>query len=195
MILGMAHLSTTELEDRLDHLRSSPTDAGTLELVVARPAEGERRVLGEASLDLSVGLVGDNWLARGSRHTPDGSAQPDKQLNVINARLARLVAGDEVDRRALAGDQLHVDLDLSVENLPAGTRVAIGDTAVIEVTPDPHNGCAKFTQRFGLDAMRFVNSPVGKQLRLRGLCARVVVPGPIRPGDTVVVTRPGAAQV
>ena len=195
MILGMAHLSTTELEDRLDHLRSSPTDAGTLELVVARPAEGERRVLGEASLDLSVGLVGDNWLARGSRHTPDGSAQPDKQLNVINARLARLVAGDEVDRRALAGDQLHVDLDLSVENLPAGTRLAIGDTAVIEVTPDPHNGCAKFTQRFGLDAMRFVNSPVGKQLRLRGLCARVVVQGPIRPGDTVVVARPGATQV
>lgn len=184
----MAHLLTPELTDGLDHVRSSPTDAGTLDLVVARPAQGERRVLDEAELSLDVGLVGDDWLARGSRHTPDGSAEPDKQLNVVNSRLAALVAGGP-DRRPLVGDQLHVDLDLSAANLPAGSRLTIGE-AVIEVTPSPHNGCAKFTQRFGLEAMRFVNSPVGKELRLRGLCARVVVPGTVRPGDLVTVTRP-----
>jgi hypothetical protein len=185
----MAHLITTELADGLDHVRSSPADDGTLELVVARPADGERRVLGEATLDLEVGLVGDNWLTRGSRHTPDGSAVPGQQLNVINSRLAVLVAGEDTDARALVGDQLHLDLDLSVANLPAGSRLAIGE-AVIEVTPDPHTGCAKFTRRFGLDAMRFVNSTVGKELRLRGLCARVVVPGTIRVGDAIAVTRP-----
>ena len=185
----MAHLITTELDDGLDHVRSSPAVDGTLELVVARPADGERRVLGEATLDPEVGLVGDNWLTRGSRHTPDGSAVPGQQLNVINSRLAVLVAGEDTDARALVGDQLHLDLDLSVANLPAGSRLAIGE-AVIEVTPDPHTGCAKFTRRFGLDAMRFVNSAVGKELRLRGLCARVVVPGTIRVGDAVAVTRP-----
>lgn len=187
----MAHRTPDELAAGLDHVRSSPTEDGTLELIVARPDVGRREVLGSGTLDLAVGLVGDNWLERGSRHTDDGSAIPTMQLNVINARLAALVAGPDgdADRRALAGDQLHLDLDLSTANLPAGTRLAIGD-AVIEVTPDPHTGCAKFTQRFGLDAMRFVNAPTGKELRLRGLCARVIVPGTIRVGDTVAVTRP-----
>ena len=188
-MLAMAQLATPQLEEGLDHVRSSPTDMGTLDLIVARPATGEREVLAEGQLDLDLGLVGDNWRERGSRHTEDGSAERDKQLNVINARLAALVAGEDPDRRALAGDQLHVDLDLSIENLPAGSRLHLGE-AVIEITPSPHTGCAKFTQRFGLDALRFVNSPAGKELRLRGLCARVVVPGTIRQGDQVVVERP-----
>jgi hypothetical protein len=185
----MSNLTTDALTDGLDEIRASPSDQGTLELIVARPDVTIREVLGAAQLDLEVGLVGDNWLERGSRHTDDGSAEPGKQLNVINSRVATLVAGPEADRRALAGDQLHVDLDLSEQNLPPGSRLAIGD-AVIEVTPDPHRGCAKFTQRFGLDAMRFVNSEVGRELRLRGLCARVVQPGTIRAGDTIVVSRP-----
>jgi hypothetical protein len=191
MMRAMAHLTSDQLEAGLDQVRSSPTDAGSLDLIVARPDVEIREILGSATLDLEVGLVGDNWLERGSRNTDDGSAEPGKQLNVINARLAALVAGPGADaaRRALAGDQLHLDLDLSDGNLPAGTRLAIGD-AVIEITPDPHRGCAKFTQRFGLDAMRFVNSDVGRELRLRGLCARVVQSGTIRAGDEVTVTRP-----
>lgn len=186
----MAHLTTAEIESGLDHVRSSPTDAGTVALVVRRPADGEREVLAHATLDPVDGLVGDNWRTRGSRHTPDGSAEPDKQLNVMNIRLAELLAR-EPDRVALAGDQLYLDLDLSVANLPAGTHLAIGD-AVIEVTPPPHTGCAKFTQRFGLDAVRFVNSPPSRELRLRGLCARVVAGGTIATGDAVTVIRPSS---
>jgi hypothetical protein len=177
------HLGTDELTAALDALRAAPADGGRVELVVRRPATGEREVLREGTLDLVEGLVGDNWSTRGSRQTPDGSAHPDMQLNVIGARLSGLVAVDP-DRRALAGDQLHVDLDLSEANLPAGTRLALG-TAVIEVTAQPHTGCAKFVERFGRDAMRFVNSPVGRELRLRGLNARVVVPGTVRPGDEI----------
>ena len=143
-----------------------------------------------AALDVERGLIGDNWLERGSRHTPDGSAEPDKQLNVMSIRAADLVATSR-ERVPLAGDQLYLDLDLSLANLPAGSQLTIGDEAVIEITPSPHTGCAKFTQRFGLDAMRFVNSQVGKELRLRGLCARVVRPGSIASGDLVVVARPG----
>jgi hypothetical protein len=186
---SMAHLTTGELEAGLEHVRAAGTDAGTLDLIVARPHEGERVVLESATLDLHVGLVGDNWRERGSRHTADGSAEGDKQLNVMSIRAADLVARDR-EQVPLAGDQLYLDLDISVANLPVGSLLAIGDEAVIQVTSAPHNGCAKFTQRFGLHALRFVNSPIGKDLRLRGLCARVVQPGTIAAGDAVSVTRP-----
>lgn len=179
----MAHRTTAELEAALPEILQAPDDNGTVELVVRRPTTGEREVLDEGVLDLTDGLVGDNWRERGSRHTPDGSAEPDRQLNVINGRLSRFVAVDP-ERRALAGDQLHVDLDLSQQNLPPGTRLALG-SAVIEVTEPPHLGCDKFVERFGREAMRFINSPRGRQLRLRGLNAKVVVPGTVRPGDTV----------
>ena len=175
-----------ELEAFLETLRAAPADEGTLELVVRRPAFGEREVLEVGELSLEDGLVGDTWRVRGSKRTPDGSPHPDMQLNVMSARMVAFLAGDP-DRRALAGDQLFIDMDLSHDNLPAGTRLAIGD-AVIEVTDQPHRGCDKFMARFGEPAIRFVNSRVGRELRLRGLNARVVVPGTIRPGDTVTKT-------
>jgi len=177
------HLTTAELEAGLDHVRCSPADDGKVDLIVRRPAVDAREVLEIGELDLEEGLVGDTWNVRGSSRTPDGGPHPDMQLNVINARAADLVAA-HTDRRVLAGDQLHLDLDLSLDNLPAGTRLALG-TAVIEVTEQPHTGCQKFSARFGLDALRFVNSPQGKALRLRGLNARVVVPGTVRAGDAV----------
>jgi hypothetical protein len=179
----MAHRSAETLEAGLDHIRSSPADEGRLELIVRRPAEDQREVLDEGVLDLEKGLLGDTWLLRGSSRTADGSAHPDMQLNVMNARVAALVAVDP-DRRALAGDQLYLDFDISESNLPAGTRVAIGE-AVIEFTDQPHRGCAKFAERFGADALRFVNTGDGRPLRLRGANAKVVVPGTIRPGDPV----------
>jgi MOSC domain-containing protein YiiM len=178
-----AHLSTAELEAGLDEIRRSPADLGTVALIVCRPAVDERVVLTEATLDPSCGLVGDNWLVRGSSRTPDKSADPDKQVTVMNSRAAQLVAGSP-GRRKLAGDQLYLDLDISIDNLPAGTRLEIG-TAVIEVSPKPHLGCPKFSARFGTEALRFVNSPAGRKLRLRGLNASIVVPGTIRTGDTV----------
>ena len=179
------HVSTDTLTRSLPHLRAAPRSSGTVDLIVARPAVGARELLAEATLDTVVGLVGDNWSARGSRHTDDGSPHPLMQLNVIGSRMSALLAG--TDRgRALAGDQLHVDLDLSVSHLPPGTRLSLGN-AVIEVTERPHRGCAKFRDRFGADAMRFVNSPVGRDLRVGGLCARVVSGGTVRTGDAVVV--------
>ena len=161
----------------------SPRDHGRLELIVRRPATEEREVLTTGELDPVVGLVGDNWLERGSRSSVDGAAEVDAQLNIMNSRCAGLVAGGN-DRIALAGDQLFVDLDLSPENLPAGTRVRIG-SAVIEVTAKPHTGCAKFTRRFGLAAHRWINGRVGKEQRLRGICAKVVVAGSITTGDEI----------
>jgi hypothetical protein len=177
------HLTMAELEAGLEEIRRSPKDEGTLDLIVRRPRVGERAVLDEGTLDLHDGLSGDTWKYRGSSRSPDGKAHPDMQLNVMNSRVAALVAQDR-HRWPLAGDQLFVDLDLSASNLPAGTQLAIGE-AVIEVTAQPHTGCQKFVARFGLDAMKFVNSPVGKELHLRGINARVVRPGAIRVGDLV----------
>jgi len=177
------HRSGQELEAGLGHIKRSPLDNGTLEMIVARPAVDEREVLGEGRLDLVDGLVGDTWHTRGNTRRPDGSPDPEAQLTVMNSRLAALVAGTP-DHGGLAGDQLYVDLDLSVRQLPAGSRLQIGQ-AVIEITAKPHRGCAKFAARFGNEALRFVNTGEGLVLNLRGRNAKVVVPGAIRSGDAV----------
>jgi hypothetical protein len=177
----MKFLTKDELTRGLDEIRRSPKDDGALLMIVRRPVTEHREVLHEGQLDIVEGLVGDNWKTRGSSRTPDGSSHPDMQLNVMNARVIALIA-QEPDRWALAGDQLFLDLDLSAGNLPPGTRLSLG-SAVIEVTPQPHTGCKKFVARFGLDAMQFVNSPVGRDLHLRGINARVLQSGTIRVGD------------
>ena len=187
------HRTAQELAAFLPALDASPRDVGVLRAVISRPAPGEREVLEVGHLDTTQGLVGDTWVARGSRRTPDGSAHPDMQLNLMNHRLVEFLAQDP-EREALAGDQMFVDLDLSHEHLPAWSELHIGGPGgtVIVVTDQPHNGCGKFIARFGKDAMAFVNGPEGKPRRMRGLCAKVVRPGPVRPGDEVVVVRPGA---
>jgi hypothetical protein len=175
------HLTITELEAGLETIRQAPQDGGVLQLIVRRPRIGEREILAEAELDLADGLVGDSWKTRGSKMTADGSSHPEMQLNIMGARAVALVAADR-ERWPLAGDQLFLDLDLSTKNLPPGTRLALG-AAVIEVTAIPHLGCKKFVSRFGVEAMKFVNSPIGRELNLRGINAKVVKPGTIRVGD------------
>jgi len=179
----MKHLTMAELEAGLDEIKRAPKDEGVLLLIVRRPRVDEREALEEGELHLVEGLVGDGWRTRSSSRTADGSAHPEMQLNIMNSRVTALVAQHR-DRWQLAGDQLYIDMDLSAENLPAGSQLSIG-SAVIEVTPPPHNGCNKFVSRFGLDAMLFVNSMVGKELHLRGINARVVQPGLIRVGCVV----------
>lgn len=176
------HLTMAELEAGLDEIRRSPKDEGILEMIVRRPRVNEREVLVEGRLHPLEGLVGDGWMTRSSSRTADGSAHPEMQLNVMNSRVIALVARSK-DRWPLAGDQLYLDLDLSRDNLPAGTRLALG-AAVIEVTAQPHTGCKKFVERFGVEAMKFVNSDAGRQLCLRGINAKVVEPGVIRTGQT-----------
>ena len=182
-MIAIRHLTMEELEAGLEEIRQAPKDEGVLRLIVRRPRTDQREVLEEGELHPVEGLVGDSWKMRGSTRTADGSPHPDTQINIMNARVAALVAQDK-DRWQLAGDQLYVDMDLSEENLPPGTQLAIG-SAVIEVTPPPHTGCKKFVSRFGLDAMKFVNSSLGRELHLRGVNARVIQPGLIRVGHVV----------
>jgi len=167
-------LTLAELEAGLDRIRASPRDVGIVEMIVRRPRSGEREVLVSARLDPVAGLVGDRW----------GAVPPrGEQLTLMNARTIALLAQDR-ERWPLAGDQLYVDLDLSVANLPPGARLAIGD-AVIEASAEPHTGCRKFRARYGLDAVRFVGSKVGRELQLRGINARIVSAGDVRVGDAI----------
>ena len=176
------HLTLQELEAALDHLRQAPKDDGVVHLIVCRPDVDQREVLDEAELDIEKGLIGDNWSVRGSRKTPDGSAHPEMQINIMNSRVTALVA-QEKERWPLAGDQLYIDMDLGHENLPPGSHLAIG-SVVLEVSAMPHTGCMKFVSRFGAEAMQFVNSPLGKQLCLRGINAKIIQGGIVKVGQT-----------
>lgn len=182
--MGSAFPSLEFLEAALDEIRRSPVDDGSVQLIVRRPLEDLRETLAEGILDVDEGLVGDRWGGH-----PDGrsrrraSGGRDTQVTLMNARVVAALAGHP-DRRALAGDQLYVDLDLSEVNLPPGARFAVG-SAVLEVADTPHRGCRKFSDRFGAEAFRFVNTPEGRRMRLRGMYAHVVTGGAVRVGDAV----------
>jgi hypothetical protein len=182
-VLNVQYLSVTELEAGMDHIRQSPKEQGVLKMIVRRPDVDEREVIYEGQLNTTEGLEGDTWKTRGSSHTADGSSNVNAQITVMNARAIALLAQDE-GNWPLAGDQLYIDMDLSDDNIPPGTKLAIG-SAIIEVSLQPHSGCKKFSSRFGVEAMKFVNSPDGKRLHLRGINTRVVQAGTIRVGDLI----------
>ncbi len=176
------YIGADDLQAGLPEILAAPAAEGTVELVVRRPTEGEREALDEGVLDVHEGLVGDDWVRRPT--STGRPPHPGAQLTLMNVRVITLLAGEDRDRWALAGDQLYVDLDLRPENLPPGTRLAVG-SAIVEVTDVPHTGCAKFTERFGQAAIRFVNGKPGRALRLRGMYARVIEGGTVRPGDSI----------
>jgi hypothetical protein len=168
-------------------VEAAPRDVGRLAGIVVRPTVETRRTVEEAEVDVELGVIGDCWLARGSSSTPDRSARLDSQVTLISIRVLAAIEPDEA-RWPLAGDQLYVDLDLSQENLPPGSRLQIGD-ALLEVTREPHIGCSKFSARFGSDALRWTNTGRGRELRMRGMNTQVVRGGTVRVGDEVRVTR------
>jgi MOSC domain-containing protein YiiM len=176
------HAAREELDSNLPALRELDAAEGTLALIVRRPSEGERETPTTAELTLEGGLVGDRWRASAHIHA-DGSASRENQLTVMSTRMLGLIA--ERDRWPLSGDNLLVDMGLDMESLPVGGRLSIGDEVVIQISEIPHTGCAKFSARFGSDALRFVNSPEGRALRLRGVNAHVLRPGTISIGDAV----------
>jgi MOSC domain-containing protein YiiM len=178
--VSVLYSTRAELDARLPELRELPTDAGTLELIVVRPSEGERETPPSGEITLEEGLVGDHWEPFVER---DGSLGRKAQLTIASTHLLGLIA--EPERWALAGDNLLVDMGLDAESLPVGSRLAIGDEVVVEISDLPHTGCAKFSARFGSDALKFINSPEGRQLRLRGVNAFVVEPGTVSVGDAV----------
>jgi hypothetical protein len=180
---AIQQLTLDELNAGVDEIRNSPADAGVIEMIVRRPDLEQRDVVQQAELDLNLGMIGDNWATRGSSSTPDGSSHPNKQITLMNVRAVSLLA-QERENWPIAGDQFYVDMDLSTANLPPGTLLGIG-SAVIRVSEERHTGCAKFSARFGSDAMKFVNSPVGRSLQLRGINAKVMQAGVVQVGDVV----------
>ena len=176
-------LTTEQLVSGLPHVSESPADGGRVELIVVRPSKGEREFRGEVYVSPEGGVDGDRWRTSPDSETAGGTPDPRTQVSLMNARLLRLISGEE-ELMSLAGDNLIVDFDLSDGNVAVGQRLAVGG-AVVEVSDVAHNGCGSFMQRYGRDAVKFVNSPEGKRLHLRGLYARVVEAGVVRVGDAV----------
>lgn len=181
---GLQHRTLAQLNEALAQVRGAPQDEGVVRVIVRRPVVNAREVLDEAVFDAGTGLVGDTWRDRRSSRSPDGTPHPDMQITLMSVRAIGAISPDEA-RWSLAGDQLFVDLDLTAANLPAGTRLRMGE-AVLEVTSQPHTGCGKFVDRFGVDAMKWVNSTEGRELNLRGIYAKVVTSGRVRRGDAIV---------
>jgi len=178
------HFTLAELQAGLPDIIASPADTGLLEAIVIRPSAGERRELDSVEISLAGGVHGDNWALGCWKTTDDGKPHPDVQICIMNSRCIAKVAGSR-ENWAPAGDNLFIDMDLTRENLPTGQRLAIG-SAIVEVTADPHTGCANFVERYGREATVFVNTGEGRKLRLRGIYARVVQDGRVSVGDRVV---------
>ena len=177
------HLEMAELQDGLSEILASPKDDGRLEGIVVRPARHKRMEPERCEVSLDGGLQGDHWAKGCWKTTEDGKPHPDVQICIMNARCIALIAQDRANW-APAGDNLFIDMDLSPENLPVGQRLALG-SAILEITAEPHLGCAKFIERYGKDACVFVNSRAGRANRLRGVYARVAQDGAVTVGDSV----------
>jgi MOSC domain-containing protein YiiM len=183
MSMSAIILSLESLENGLPEIRKSPLNHGTLQLIVRRPEVDQREELSTAELNTTEGLVGDNWKAKPSSSMPNGEPHPAKQITLMNSRAIAVIAVEK-ERWKLAGDQLYVDMNLGYDNLPPGSRLSIGNV-ILQVSEPPHRGCKKFAERFGQDAMRFVNSDAGRELNLRGINAVVIQGGSISVGDTL----------
>lgn len=176
-------LTTDQIVSGLPQVKDSPADGGKVEFIVVRPSEGVRELRESVYVSSESGVEGDKWKTSRGHDTPDAGPDPRVQVTLMNARILRLISGGE-ERMPLAGDNLVVDLDLSESNIPPGQRLSVGEV-VVEVTDVPHNGCGSFLERYGRDAVKFVNSPEGKRMHLRGLHAKVVRAGVVRVGDEV----------
>ena len=138
-------------------------------------------MLARTSITPESGIPGDAW---GRQQCP----APEAQLAVMQIDIAELIANGQP--LTLFGDNFCLELDLSAANLPSGSRLRAG-TATLEVTPEPHNGCRKFRERFGDAALRFVSKRELRHLNLRGIYMRVVEGGEIATGDLLqVLSRP-----
>lgn len=160
---------------------NAPADNGVVSLLVQRPDTNEREIVKEATFSATSGMEGSGWKERPERGKID-------QICVMSVESIRAITGgDDVNTWAAAGDQIFMDLDLSKRNLANGDRVVLGkdNGVVLEVTEKPHNGCSKFSKRFGADALKLVNCPQGKFKRLRGIYFCVLRDGVVKEGDRI----------
>jgi MOSC domain-containing protein YiiM len=175
------HLSLDALEDGLAALPPPPRDRGRVTLIVRRRADGVRETPARVELTRERGVPGDRW----QRLQPDA---PQMQLAVMQQDLAELIANGQP--LSLFGDNLFVDLDLSAANLPFGSQIRVG-SAIVEMTPEPHDGCHKFAGRFGNDALRFVATKATRAENRRGVYWTTIEAGEVAVGDELrVLSRP-----
>ena len=174
------------LDKPINYNQSSPRDNGVVKLLVIRPETHVRTLPNAVVVSVEQGVVGDKWEAECTIKLENGKSNPDLQIAIINTKVIKEIAQSDfdMDRLALAGDNIYADLNLCEENMPVGQQIQIGNT-LLEVTPFPHFGCKKFSERYSVEDLKVVNSTAGKPQHLRGIYVKVIKNGSISIGESI----------
>ncbi|MEZ4829298.1 MAG: MOSC domain-containing protein [Bacteroidia bacterium] len=178
--MTLTYTSSAEIEARLPEILAAPSDQGEIKMLIVRRASDHREIRNEVYVSPEGGVEGDRWAKGKSSRDP----MHGDQITLMNSRILELIAGGDPLRMALAGDNIVADFDLRDENLTAGQQLQIGEV-ILEVTATPHNGCKKFSERFGPEALKFINTPSNRYMHLRGIYVKVISPGIISVGDII----------
>jgi MOSC domain-containing protein YiiM len=170
-----------------DNLPASPRDVGRVHACVLRTGEGQRELPDSVEIVSGKGLAGDHW----------GCYEYDEaqnEVSLINVHVVQSLAHGDPRKAALSGDNFQVDLDLSIENLPVGTVLTLGD-AQLRISEIEHRPCVKFVERFGARAAKRVARANRRGLRGRGVLCEVVRDGMVRVDDEIRVEKRPQAVV
>jgi MOSC domain-containing protein YiiM len=150
--------------------------------------------VGGIRLVAGLGVEGDAHSGRTVKHRSRVKIDPT-QPNLRQVHLIHAELHDELAAKgfSVAAGQLGENITtrgIDLLGLPAGTRLRLGDTAIVEVT-GLRNPCQQI-DRFqpGLVKQVLVKDDAGNIVRKTGVMAVVIVDGDVRPGDAVGIELP-----
>ena len=165
-------------------------------LAVARRRRHHLSKLPEPEILLfkGLGVGGDAHAGATVQHRSRVAANPDqpnlRQVHLLHAELIdQLVAQGFAVAPAVMGENV-TTRGIALLDLPRGTRLALGPSAVVELT-GLRNPCIQLERyQAGLMQAMLERAPDGRLIRKAGVMAIVLAGGEVRAGDAITVTLP-----